>query len=125
MAGVPPVGVGRVYDERGPADGRRVLVDRLWPRGMRREDPRVDVWLRDVAPSTELRRWYGHREAVFGEFRRRYAAELSDPDAAAAVDELRGWAQAGRVTLLTASRAVEISHAAVLADLVREARQQP
>jgi uncharacterized protein YeaO (DUF488 family) len=69
----------RVYDDASPEDGRRILVDRIWPRGVRKEDARLDDWLRDVAPSTELRRWYGHDPERYEEFRRRYLAELREP----------------------------------------------
>ncbi|MBO4269214.1 DUF488 domain-containing protein [Microbispora triticiradicis] len=106
----------RVYEESSPEDGRRVLVDRVWPRGMRKADARLDEWLRDVAPSTELRRWYGHEPGRFAEFRRRYLAELREPARRRAVDHLRDIAGHDRLTLLTATRDVEHSQAAVLAE---------
>ena len=105
----------RVYDS-SPEDGFRVLVDRVWPRGLRKDDAHLDAWLRDIAPSTELRRWYGHDPARYAEFRRRYLAELRDPDHRAAWRELDELARRGRVTLLTATRDVEHSQAAVLAE---------
>ena len=70
--------VARIYDEVGPDDGQRVLVDRVWPRGIRKEDPRVGIWCKDVAPSTELRQWYHHQPERFDEFASRYQAELSE-----------------------------------------------
>ncbi|RGA03596.1 DUF488 family protein [Microbispora triticiradicis] len=106
----------RIYEESSPEDGRRVLVDRVWPRGMRKADARLDEWLRDVAPSTELRRWYGHEPGRFAEFRRRYLAELREPARRQAVDHLRDIAGHDRLTLLTATRDVEHSQAAVLAE---------
>ncbi|WP_327048079.1 DUF488 family protein [Microbispora sp. NBC_01189] len=106
----------RIYEESSPEDGRRVLVDRVWPRGMRRADAHLDEWLRDVAPSTELRRWYGHEPARFAEFRRRYLTELREPARRQAVDHLRDIAGHDRLTLLTATRDVEHSQAAVLAE---------
>ncbi|WP_182875536.1 DUF488 domain-containing protein [Microbispora sp. H10670] len=106
----------RIYEESSPEDGRRVLVDRVWPRGMRKEDAHLDEWLRDVAPSTELRRWYGHEPGRFAEFRRRYLAELREPERRQAVDRLRDIAGHDRLTLLTATRDVEHSQAAVLAE---------
>ena len=115
------VRVRRVYDGVDPADGARVLVDRIWPRGLTRDSVRLTEWIRDVAPSTDLRRWYGHDPAKFAEFRQRYLTELDDADRAAALDHIRALAGAGPVTLLTATRDVEHSHAAVLADLVRTA----
>ncbi|GDY32978.1 DUF488 domain-containing protein [Gandjariella thermophila] len=105
----------RVYDEPSPEDGTRVLVDRVWPRGLSKESARVDEWARDVAPSTELRKWYGHDPARFTEFRRRYEDELGAPERSAALDRLRELSRRGPLTLLTATRDVEHSQAAVLA----------
>ena len=116
------VRVGRVYDAPSAEDGRRVLVDRLWPRGMRKYDPRIDEWLREVAPSNELRHWYGHEPSLFEEFSRRYEEELAAPVQAEALRTLRELAEAGRVTLVTATREPGISHLAVLARLLREGR---
>lgn len=110
------VDVGRVYD--ADAHGRRVLVDRLWPRGVRRDDPRVDEWLPQVAPSTALRRWYGHRAEAYDEFARRYAVELADDPGAAALARLREVVAAGPATLLTATREVDLSHVTVLRRLL-------
>ena len=98
-----------------------MLVDRIWPRGLRKEALHLDEWARDVAPSGELRTWYGHDPAKFGEFRRRYIAELSRPGASAALGRLRARAAAGPVTLLTATRDVSHSQAAVLAELLGSA----
>jgi uncharacterized protein YeaO (DUF488 family) len=114
-----PIRVGRIYDAPSPRDGSRVLVDRLWPRGVRKADAHIDAWARDVAPSEELRKWYGHDPAKFTGFRRRYAAELSQGPARAALDELRAMLAAGPVTLLTATRDVAHSQAAVLAGLLQ------
>lgn len=109
----------RVYEQREPQDGRRVLVDRVWPRGMRKDDGRYDEWLRDVAPSTELRRWYGHDPERFAEFRRRYRAELRASDHAESVSHLRALAGRERLTLLTATKDPAHSQAAVLAEWLR------
>jgi len=114
-----PVRVRRAYDEPSPDDGARVLVDRLWPRGVSKQAAQLEEWDKDIAPSDELRRWYGHDPAKYDEFRRRYLAELDQPAERAAVDRLRGLAAKGPVTLITASKAVQISEAAVLADLLR------
>ena len=116
----PDIRVRRVYDAPEPRDGNRVLVDRVWPRGMRKDAARLDEWAKDVAPSTDLRKWYGHDPAKFAEFRRRYTAELARPEAAGALGRLRDLARQGPVTLLTATRDLDISQAAVLADLLRE-----
>jgi uncharacterized protein YeaO (DUF488 family) len=113
------VRVGRVYDEPA-SNGTRVLVDRLWPRGLRKDAARLDAWAKDVAPSSELRSWYGHDPALFDEFRRRYLAELAGDTQRAALGRLRALASAqGPLILLTATRDVDHSQAAVLAELLR------
>jgi uncharacterized protein YeaO (DUF488 family) len=108
--------VARVYDDPSPDDGRRVLVDRLWPRGFRKDDPRVGTWFKDVAPSKELRGWYNHQPERFDEFAARYQKELQG---SAALDELRKLTKRGVVTLVTATRDVQSSQAAVLATLLK------
>lgn len=112
------VQVKRVYDEAATRDGRRVLVDRIWPRGLAKDRAALDEWMKEVAPSTELRKWYGHDPERFAEFRRRYLAELKDPEHREALARLRRLARSRRVTLLTATRDVDISAAAVLASLL-------
>ena len=111
--------VRRVYDAPSPSDGARVLVDRVWPRGLRKDAAHLDEWAKDAAPSTELRKWYGHDPAKFDEFRRRYTEELSGSAQRKELGKLRALAAAGPVTLLTATRDVEISQAAVLAQILR------
>jgi uncharacterized protein YeaO (DUF488 family) len=110
----------RVYDAVPPDAGHRVLVDRLWPRGVSKADLALDEWLKDAAPSTDLRRWYGHDVARFEEFARRYRAELRVPPASLAVDHLIGLARTTTVTLLTATRDVEHSGAQVLHRVVTQ-----
>ena len=112
--------VHRIYDDASPEDGARVLVDRVWPRGLRKDAARLDEWAKDVAPSAELRTWYRHDPAKFGEFRRRYLAELAEPGPREALSRLRTLAAHGPVTLLTATRELGLSQAAVLADVLRE-----
>jgi len=119
MTSRPEVRVRRVYDEPAGDDGARVLVDRIWPRGLTRARADLAEWCKQVAPSTELRRWYGHDPAKFEEFVRRYRAELGEPERAAALQHLRDLADSRRLTLLTATRDPALSEAAVLADLVR------
>jgi uncharacterized protein YeaO (DUF488 family) len=109
----------RVYDDPTPTDGARVLVDRVWPRGVRKESARLDEWLREVAPSTELRQWYGHEPQKYPEFRRRYLAELKQPERQEAARHLRELAKTRNLTLLTATRDVDRSQAAVLAEWLR------
>lgn len=110
--------VGRVYEDS--SDGYRVLVDRLWPRGVSKEAARLDEWLKDVAPSPELRKWYGHVVDRFEEFARRYRAELEEPPASEVVARLRDLAKDRRVVLLTATRDVPHSGARVLLDVLEE-----
>lgn len=113
--------VRRIYDPADPHDGVRVLVDRLWPRGLSKADAHVDEWPKSLTPSTELRRWYHAAEDdAYEEFRRRYEAELAEPEAAEALDRLRELARKGPLTLLTASKEPDRSHAAVLVDLLKE-----
>lgn len=108
----------RVYDPPEPgADGARVLVDRLWPRGLSKAAAGVDEWPKAVTPSAELRKWF-HGGGSAEEFRRRYEAELAEPEAAAELSRLRGLAAHGPLTLLTAVKDPASSHAAVLAELL-------
>ena len=108
----------RAYDPPSLDDGVRVLVERLWPRGLSKERAAVDLWVKDLAPSAELRRWYGHDEAKWPEFRRRYRAELRErPDQLA---ELRRLAGAGPVTFVYGSRETEHNSASVLRKVVEE-----
>lgn len=112
--------VRRIRDVRddGRGEGTHVLVDRVWPRGLAKADSPHDEWVKDAAPSTELRKWYGHDPERFGEFARRYRAELDDEPAASALATLRSWRDDGGLVLLTATRDVEHSHARVLADVL-------
>ncbi|ROR32586.1 DUF488 domain-containing protein [Inmirania thermothiophila] len=114
----------RVYLPPGPGDGVRVLVDRLWPRGLARKAAAVDLWLREVAPSDALRRWYGHDPARWARFVRRYHAELeARPEA---VDRLLALAREGPVTLLFAARDTERNNAVALrAFLEARLRRRP
>jgi uncharacterized protein YeaO (DUF488 family) len=108
--------VARVYDELSPDDGQRVLVDRLWPRGFRKDDPRIGIWCKDIAPSNELRHWYNHQPERFDEFAARYQNELLGSEA---LDELRELTRRGVVTLVTATREVQSNHAVVLAAMLK------
>jgi uncharacterized protein YeaO (DUF488 family) len=108
----------RVYAPAAPEDGLRVLVDRLWPRGLSKDKAQLDEWLKTVAPSNELRQWYGHSPAKFAEFRRRYEAELRDAERSDALTHLGEEARSGPLTLLTATKDLELSEAAVLAELL-------
>jgi len=112
------VGIARVYDEVGKDPDRRVLVDRLWPRGLARSDAPFEKWAKDVAPSSQLRTWYGHVEARFAEFARRYRHELTVPPAREALEELRVQAATADTVLLTATKTLKRSHAAVLKNVL-------
>ena len=109
--------IKRAYEALEASDGKRILVDRLWPRGLSREKAAVDIWLKDVAPSAELRRWYGHKPDRWTEFRRRYFAELDrHPEAVAALKkELRN----GKATLLCAAKDAERSNARALLEYLK------
>src|SRR5215470_323028 len=122
----PQISVKRVYDKPVRGDGMRILVDRLWPRGLTREDARLDAWLRDVAPSNELRKWFHQQPDEWVGFRRRYLKELADPQAAVALQELYQFAaQNPHLTLLFASKNIDRNNATVLKDLLEGMRKPP
>jgi uncharacterized protein YeaO (DUF488 family) len=108
----------RIYDAPMPDDGTRVLVDRLWPRGISKTRAHLDEWCKQIAPSTELRNWYRHAPELFEEFSRRYTAELDDPEPAAALAHLTDLAAQQTLTLLTATKNPDISEAAVLVNVL-------
>ena len=112
----PSIAIERIYD--APSTGHRVLVDRLWPRGVKKDGAPIDEWCKDAAPSTELRKWYGHDPERFAEFGERYRRELAETPAREALEELRRLAETGTVVLVTATKDVDPSAAAVLLDLV-------
>ena len=106
----------RAYDEPTPSDGHRVLVDRVWPRGRTKEHLRLDEWARDLGPSTQLRKWFGHDPARWTEFQVRYHAELADPGRSRTLDELAERARQARVTLVFGAHDAEHNQARVIAD---------
>ncbi len=112
------IALKRVYDQPAASDGTRVLVERLWPRGISKEHAHVDLWLKEVAPSTELRKWYNHDVQKFQEFRRRYESELQSESAQKTLAQLREIAKQGQLTLILAARDVEHSSAAILRELL-------
>ena len=115
--------IKRVYEPTSPTDGTRGLVDRLWPRGVKKADAHVALWMKDVAPSPQLRLWFHHDPERFGEFRRRYASELKGNPAFA---ELRELGKRKRVTLLYAAHDPKVNHALVLqAALSRRVSPKP
>lgn len=110
--------IKRVYDAPAPDDGKRYLVDRLWPRGLSKLELNLDGWLKDLSPSTELRQWFGHDPAKWGEFKRRYADELAARQAGSLLQSLRDEAASGNVTLLFSAKDLEHNHALVLRDFI-------
>jgi uncharacterized protein YeaO (DUF488 family) len=121
-----PIAVKRVYEPASRADGVRVLVDRLWPRGLRKEEAAVKFWLRDLAPSTELRQWFHANPEAWRLFRKRYLKELVSPKATAAVEKLHGLAEGKlALTLLYASKNEEHNNAMVLKELLEGSPKPP
>ena len=106
------IAIKRVYDKPGPEDGRRILVDRLWPRGLRKEEARIDYWAKDISPSSELRKWYGHDPAKWEEFKERYFAELDR--AGEGVERLRKELAGGPATFVYGSKELVINNAEAL-----------
>ena len=113
--------VKRAYEDPAHDDGVRILVDRLWPRGLPKSKAHVDLWLKDLAPSSGLRRWFNHEPTKWAEFRRRYARELDSKHGAVAA--LRGAARRGRVTLLFGARSAQHNHAVALQAYLARRRQ--
>lgn len=109
------VALKRAYDSAAKSDGKRILVDRLWPRGVKKEDAKIDLWLKEVAPSTELRKWFNHQDERWPEFKQRYVAELKDNPAFAELEEI---ASNERVTLIFSTKDEKKNSAAVLQQLL-------
>jgi uncharacterized protein YeaO (DUF488 family) len=119
-----PVLLKRAYEAPSTDDGERYLVERLWPRGVAKKDLALTDWLRDIAPSTELRKWYGHIEERWPEFVKRYERELAAPDKQKSLTDLAQKARAGNVTLVFATRVAERSGAKVLKDAIEKLERQ-
>jgi uncharacterized protein YeaO (DUF488 family) len=109
----------RVYEPHSRTDGYRVLVDRLWPRGLSKANAHVDLWAKEIAPSTELRQWYEHDPDKWKDFQKRYREELNTPEAKAVLSDLVRRARRGRVTLVYSSHAGDISNAAALERMLK------
>jgi uncharacterized protein YeaO (DUF488 family) len=118
------IAIKRVYAAREPADGYRVLVDRLWPRGVKREALALDEWAKAIAPSNELRNWYRHQSDLWPEFQIRYRQELATPEAVAELKRLRAIARKGNVTLLTSTSNETENHAVVLKSMLGGKRRK-
>jgi uncharacterized protein YeaO (DUF488 family) len=108
----------RIYDPVSPDDGKRILIDRLWPRGIKKEDARIDEWLRDIAPSAQLRKWFSHEPSKWAEFKKRYREELKDKREL--IDRLRSEAENGTLTLLYSAKDREHNNAIVLKEVIEE-----
>ena len=120
------ISLKRAYDEPSVRDGFRILVDRLWPRGISKEAADIDLWLRDLAPSNKLRQWFHARPRQWAAFRTRYLAELGAPEAEAALQQLYGMASKKKqVTLVYASKNLEHNNAVVLKQLLEGMRKPP
>ena len=115
-----PVATKRAYDAPSAADGYRVLVDGLWPRGIKKEKLKLAEWMRPIAPSTDLRKWYGHQPERWDEFRRRYRKELQDPVKKVLLEQLIERAHTEKVTLVFAAHEAEHSNAGALAEIIHE-----
>jgi uncharacterized protein YeaO (DUF488 family) len=109
--------IKRAYDKPAPGDGKRILVDRLWPRGLSKKKAALDSWHKDIAPSPGLRKWFGHRPERFAEFKRRYRRELAENPA---LGEMRAATRRGKTTLVYGARDPKINHAVVLAAVLRK-----
>ena len=115
------IAVKRAYDRPSAQDGIRILIDRLWPRGMSKAKLKIDAWPRELTPSTDLRKWYGHEPARFAEFRRRYRAELAEH--ASELEALREAVKGRTATLITATREIDLSHAAVMREILQQRKK--
>jgi uncharacterized protein YeaO (DUF488 family) len=114
------IAIKRAYDNPAPQDGVRILIDRLWPRGVSKIELKLDAWPRELAPSTGLRKWYGHDPGRFAEFRRRYKAELAErPEQ---LNALRRMVKGRAATLITATRELDLSHAEVMRSILQRKR---
>jgi len=111
------IAIKRAYDKPSSQDGVRILIDRLWPRGLSKAKLKIDAWPRELTPSTDLRKWYGHEPARFAEFRRRYRGELAEH--AKELGALRAMVRGRAATLITATREVDLSHAAVMREIMQ------
>jgi len=118
---MPSIAIKRAYDKPEPRDGLRILVDRLWPRGVSKAKLKLDAWPRDLTPSTGLRKWYGHEPMRFAEFRHRYKAELAKQREQ--LEALRSMVKGRPATLITATRELDLSHAEVLRRILQKKKK--
>ena len=112
--------VKRIYEPSSPGDGKRILIDRLWPRGMKKEEAHIDEWLKEISPSNELRKWYSHDPVKWPEFKRRYRAEISEETEL--LKRIKNEGKKGTVTLLFSSKELELNNAVALKEIVEGSR---
>ena len=112
--------IKRAYAEVLASDGKRILVDRLWPRGIKKQEAKIDLWSKEISPSAELRKWYAHDPQHWLEFQQRYTAELSLNAQAKQLEEIRQLAQQEKVTFITATKSADYNHALVLKQLLEQ-----
>jgi len=110
----------RAYEPAEPSDGRRILIDRLWPRGVSKTEARIDVWLKDLAPSTELREWFGHDPEKWEEFKKRYRKELSAPEKTRLIEDIAQHARHNDITLIYSAKDTEHNDVRVLEELIEK-----
>jgi uncharacterized protein YeaO (DUF488 family) len=110
--------IKRVYDPPEPEDGKRILIDRLWPRGIKKENLKMDEWLKEIAPSDKLRKWFSHDPKKYEEFKKRYVKELEDKSEI--LERIRREAKKGRVTILFSAKDTEHNNATVMKELLKE-----
>ena len=111
-----PILLKRAYEKAAPEDGERILVERLWPRGLKKEDAKIDEWLKDLAPSTELRKWYGHDPSKWAQFKEKYWKELKDKEAA--LSKLAKESKQNTVTFVFGSKEEKLNNAAALKEYI-------
>ena len=110
--------IKRAYDKAEKKDGKQILIDRLWPRGVSKSEANVDTWLKELAPSTELRKWFAHDPQKWEEFRKKYKAELDSPEKVKLLEDIAGQARRGDVTLIYSARDTEHSDVKVLVEII-------
>ncbi len=110
--------IKRAYEKKVAGDGKRIYIDRIWPRGLTKEEVAIDEWIRDLSPSNELRKWFGHEPDKFAEFKRRYVKELSDSSKQEQLKRIAKMAEGGNVTLIYSAKDTEYNNAVVLAELI-------
>ncbi|MGG4554349.1 DUF488 domain-containing protein [Paenibacillus humicus] len=110
--------IKRIYENPAFEDGKRILVDRIWPRGISKAEAQLDLWMKEIAPSTGLRKWFAHKPERYAEFSKRYEQELAAQEVKVYIEQLRSWMESGTVTLLYAAKDQKHNHALVLQEVL-------